>query len=86
MNIVVLGLWHLGCVTAACCAEHFRVVGLDSDETLVANLREAKAPLNEPGLDALIQTGLDAGKLSFSTDAVDACRNAELLFAQPVLF
>ena len=80
MNIVALGLWHLGCVTAACCAEHFRVVGLDFDETLIANLREAKAPLSEPGLDDLIQAGLDAGKLSFTTDAGRACSNAELLW------
>ena len=37
MNIAVLGLWHLGCVTAACCAKHFRVAGLDFDDANVAN-------------------------------------------------
>ena len=80
MNIVVLGLWHLGCVTAACCAEHFRVIGLDFDSVLVTRLGKGNAPINEPGLDALIQEGLNAGRLRFSTDAIDACRDADVLW------
>ena len=36
LNITVLGLWHLGCVTAACCAKHFEVTGLDFDATNLA--------------------------------------------------
>jgi hypothetical protein len=27
MKVVVLGLWHLGCVTAACCAKFADVLG-----------------------------------------------------------
>jgi UDPglucose 6-dehydrogenase len=80
MNIVVLGLWHLGCVTAACCAEHFRVVGLDFDEALIANLREGKAPLSEAGLENLIRAGLDAGRLRFTADPGDACKNGDVLW------
>ncbi len=80
MNIVVLGLWHLGCVTAACCAEHFRVVGLDFDSGLVASLCKGKAPLNEPGVDALIQDRLNTGRLRFSTDAPEACHDADVLW------
>jgi UDPglucose 6-dehydrogenase len=80
MNIVVLGLWHLGCVTAACCAEHFRVVGLDFDSAIIASLCEGKAPLREPGLDALIQERLNAGRLRFGTDAADGCRDADVLW------
>ena len=72
MNVVVLGLWHLGCVTAACCAEHFSVVGLDFDEALVSDLREGKAPLFEPGLDALIQQGLGSEKLRFALGTDEA--------------
>jgi len=80
MNIVVLGLWHLGCVTAACCAEHFRVVGLDFDRVLITSLGKGKAPLNEPGLNALIQDRLNAGRLRFSTDAPDACHDADVMW------
>jgi len=44
MKIVVLGLWHLGCVTAACCAEHFQVIGLDFDEELISGLKAGERP------------------------------------------
>ena len=71
MNLVVLGLWHLGCVTAACCAEHFHVTGLDFDEPVVAALRDGKAPLFEPGLDELLGQGLKSGRLRFTTDPDD---------------
>ena len=41
MKICVLGLWHLGSVTAAgLAALGHRVVGVDSDEPRVANLRK----------------------------------------------
>ncbi|HYG35213.1 MAG TPA: nucleotide sugar dehydrogenase [Clostridia bacterium] len=80
MKIVVLGLWHLGCVTAACCARHFQVVGLDFDAQTIAGLREGKAPILEPGLNELIASGLSAGKLSFTTDPQLACAGADLLW------
>ena len=72
MKVSILGLWHLGSVTAACLARHHRVTGFDSDETLVAGLRVGRAPLHEPGLDALIAAGLAQGRLDFTTDATAA--------------
>jgi len=58
MIICVLGLWHLGSVTAACCAGHFEVVGLDLDPETVRNLQEGRAPILEPGLNELLAAGL----------------------------
>ena len=80
MKTVVLGLWHLGCVTAGCCARQGQVVGLDFDPILVEGLRAGKAPLFEPGLDELISTGLVGGTLSFTTDPQAACAGADLLW------
>ena len=80
MKIVVHGLWHLGSVTAACCAKHFQVTGLDFDEGAVANLKSGKAPLFEPGLNELIAAGLQQGKLSFTTNAAEACAGADVLW------
>jgi UDPglucose 6-dehydrogenase len=80
MKITVLGLWHLGCVTAACCARHFQVTGLDPDAANIAALRRGKAPLFEPGLDDLIRQGLDAGRLAFTADAAAACTAADILW------
>ena len=79
-KIVVLGLWHLGCVTAACCAKHFNVVGLDFEKETIANLSSGKAPLFEPGLDESIAAGMAAKKLSFTTDAKNACADADILW------
>jgi UDPglucose 6-dehydrogenase len=80
MNITVLGLWHLGSVTAACCAKHFQVVGLDFDTTNVANLNSGKAPLFEAGLNELLNEAIATAKLSFTTDPKFACEKADVLW------
>lgn len=78
--IAVLGLWHLGCVTAACCAKYFEVAGLDFDQSLIATLNSGKAPLLEPGLDDLIAAGIASKKLSFTTNPKIACADADILW------
>ncbi len=80
LRLAVLGLWHLGCVTAACCARHHRVAGLDFDEKAVAALRAGKAPLWEPGLEARLAAAMAAGRLRFTAEAEDACGDAEVLW------
>jgi len=80
MKVTVLGLWHLGCVTAACCARHFQVVGLDFDPANIARLGSGQAPLLEPGLNELIAAGLDRKSISFTTDPKAACAGADVLW------
>ncbi|HYV30635.1 MAG TPA: nucleotide sugar dehydrogenase, partial [Candidatus Binatia bacterium] len=80
MNLTVVGLWHLGCVTAASCAQHFQVTGLDFDPVAVAQLSAGKAPILEPGLNDRLVAGLAAGQLRFTTDPKAACANADLLW------
>ena len=79
MKVTVLGLWQLGCVTAACCARHFPVTGLDFDPTLIAELQAGRTPLLEPGLDDLIAANTAAGRLDFSFDPA-ACRTTDVLW------
>jgi UDPglucose 6-dehydrogenase len=78
--ITVLGLWHLGCVTAACCAKHFKTVGLDFDQEEIEKLKTGRAPLHEPGLDELISEGLASGNLSFSCEITEALKNTQVLW------
>ena len=78
--IAVLGLWHLGSVTAACCAKHFKTTGLEFDEGVIRKLKAGKAPLLEPGLDDLISAGIASKTLSFTTKAGSACANADVLW------
>jgi UDPglucose 6-dehydrogenase len=80
MKITVLGLWHLGTVTAACCARHFPVAGLDFDAANIASLQAGRAPLLEPGLNDLLAAGLAAGQLSFTTDPATALRGSDVLW------
>ena len=80
MKITVLGLWHLGTVTAACCARHFTATGLDFDAANIAQLAAGQAPLLEPGLNDLLAAGLANGKLSFTIDAATAVSGADVLW------
>jgi UDPglucose 6-dehydrogenase len=69
MKFAVLGLWHLGTVTAACTAAAGVVtIGIDEDVQRVARLADGEPPLFEPGLAELVRAGLDAKTLSFTTD------------------
>ncbi|HEY2584613.1 MAG TPA: nucleotide sugar dehydrogenase [Tepidisphaeraceae bacterium] len=81
MNVTVFGIWHLGCVTAACTASaDNRVIGLDFDQQVVADLRAGRPPISEPGLTDLIASEAKAGRLSFTTDAAEALRDTDVLW------
>ena len=80
MKVVVLGLWHLGCVTAACSAKFVEVVGLDFDPQRVADLGQGTPPIFEPGLVELIQEGFVSQRLSFESDPAIALAAADLLW------
>jgi UDPglucose 6-dehydrogenase len=80
MKVVVLGLWHLGCVTAACCAKFLDVVGLDFGQQTIDGLRRGKPPVYEPGLTDLIRNGFASHRLSFELDPGTALKDADLLW------
>ncbi len=81
MNVCVMGLWHLGNVTAACLAsKKHSVVGLDFNSEVIEQLRMGNAPLYEPGLEELIKSGIQERFLSFTTDPSLALKNAELVW------
>jgi UDPglucose 6-dehydrogenase len=69
MRVGVHGLWHLGCVTAACLAEGgHEVTALDPDPAVVRELDSGRLPLSEPGLAELVAAGRAAGRLAFRAD------------------
>jgi UDPglucose 6-dehydrogenase len=81
MNVCVLGLWHLGTVTAACLASGgHQVTGLDFDPSVVDGLRAGQPPLFEPGLEDLVKAGLASGRLRFTTDVARAVEGAEIVW------
>jgi UDPglucose 6-dehydrogenase len=56
------------------------VVGLDADQNTIDGLNQGKAPLFEPGLDELLQSGLAKGNLRFTADNAEAASDAEVLW------
>src|SRR5437763_1113857 len=87
MQICVFGLWHLGCVTAACLAERFPTIEVDPDPKTIAALQEGKAPIAEPGLEELIRGGLLNNRLRFTgnlREALEECDIVWIAFDTPV--
>ena len=81
MKVCVLGLWHLGTVTAACLASAgHEVTGLDFDAEVVAGLAAGKPPLFEPGLEELVTAGLTSGRLRFTADVAVAVQGADVVW------
>ncbi|MDD1701393.1 MAG: nucleotide sugar dehydrogenase [Methanoregula sp.] len=81
MKICVFGLWHLGSVIAAGLAESgHTVTGLDFDQEKIGNLRNARAPIAESGLNELILKNLREKKLSFTYAPQSALADAEVLW------
>lgn len=69
ITVCVAGLWHLGCVTAAClAAAGHQVVGYDEDATVIAALRTATVPVAEPGLSELLVQQAAQGRLRFELE------------------
>lgn len=81
MRVCVVGLWHLGCVTAACLASRgHSVIGLDDNEGTINALAQGTPPLFEPGLAELTNAGLKDKSLSFATSPVEALKGAEVVW------
>ncbi|MGY2743207.1 UDP-glucose dehydrogenase family protein [Arthrobacter sp. UYCu723] len=80
MRISVIGCGYLGAVHAACMAKlGHDVVGIDLDESKVAQLSRGQAPFYEPVLDELLSELEESGRLRFTHDMSDA-RGSEVHF------
>ena len=75
MNICVVGTGYVGLVTGACFAEFGNSVAcVDSDARKIDDLRRGRIPIYEPGLEALVERNVAAGRLTFDTDIASGIR------------
>lgn len=81
MKITVFGSGYVGLVTGACLADvGYSVMCIDIDEEKINGLKKGVIPIYEPGLEELILNNVEAGRLSFSTDAAQGVRHGDLQF------
>ena len=89
MRIAVIGTGYVGLVSGTCFAEVGNdVLCVDLDQKKIADLNQGIIPIYEPGLDELVKSNVNSGRLSFTTniddaigvDSVDVAVNSDVIF------
>ncbi len=79
MRVSVFGLGYVGSVSAASFAEDGHdVIGVDVNAGKVESLNSGRSAIVEPGLDELIRTTRDTGRLRATTETAEAVQDTEL--------
>ncbi len=81
MRIAMIGTGYVGLVSGACFADFgHRVSCVDKDAAKIDGLNAGKMPIWEPGLEALVKSNAERGRLTFTTDLASAVETAEAVF------
>src|SRR5471030_90850 len=81
MRIAMIGTGYVGLVSGACFADFgHQVTCVDKDGDKIASLRRGEIPIFEPGLDALVASNVQAGRLDFATDLAAPVAAADAVF------
>jgi UDPglucose 6-dehydrogenase len=81
MRLSMVGTGYVGLVTGVCLSNTGNeVMCLDVDARKIEKLRKGESPIYEPGLEELMHRNIAAGRLKFTTDAVEAHKNADMIF------
>jgi len=81
MKIVIVGTGYVGLVTGACLAEvGVEVVCVDVNQEKIDNLKKGILPIFEPGLDTIVKSNNEKGRLHFCTNLSEAVKGAQVAF------
>src|SRR4030081_3161999 len=81
MRIAMIGTGYVGLVSGACFADFgHQVTCVDKDGDKIEGLRRGEIPIFEPGLDALVESNVKAGRLDFATDLAAPVAEADAVF------
>lgn len=81
MKVVIIGAGYVGLVSGCCFAEFgAEVTCVDVDEARISDLKRRHIPMYEPGLEQLVASNAEAGRLKFTTDLSAAVPTADLVF------
>lgn len=80
-SISVVGVGHVGLVTAACFASlGFTVTCVDSNHDKIDLLNKGGIPIYEPGLPELVRKGIQRKRLVFVKDIVRSIKTSDVIF------
>lgn len=81
MNITVIGAGYVGLVTGACFAElGNHVTCIDINEKKIENLRQGILPIYEPGLEPMVISNMNEGRLHFVTSFAELTMEPDVVF------
>ncbi|WDA41839.1 UDP-glucose dehydrogenase family protein [Erythrobacter sp. BLCC-B19] len=81
MKIAMVGSGYVGLVSGACFADFGHdVVCIDKDQGKIDRLHAGIMPIYEPGLDALVESNVKAGRLAFTTSLAEGIKGADAIF------
>ena len=81
MKIAMVGSGYVGLVSGACFADFgHEVVCIDKDQGKIDRLHAGIMPIYEPGLEALVESNVKAGRLSFTTSLAEGIKGADAIF------
>jgi UDPglucose 6-dehydrogenase len=81
MRIAMIGSGYVGLVSGTCFSEFgIDVVCVDQDQQKIDSLRQGVMPIFEPGLAELVESNVEANRLSFTTDLGSAVSGADAVF------
>src|SRR5690606_20084605 len=81
MRISIFGLGYVGIVSAACLARNgHTVVGVDTNRSKVALINDGASPIVEKGLERLLRSAVDEGRLRATMDPAEAVAATDLAF------
>ena len=81
MRIAMIGAGYVGLVSGACFSEFgVEVVCVDKDLDKVNLLNDHQIPIFEPGLNAIVEKNIKAGRLSFTSNMETAVKDVDAVF------
>ena len=81
MKIAMIGAGYVGLVSGACLADFgHEVTCIDTNAERIAALGRGEIPIFAPGLDALVQTNVEAGRLRFTGNLAEGVGGAAAVF------
>jgi UDPglucose 6-dehydrogenase len=81
MKISIVGTGYVGLVTGTCFSDTgINVTCVDIDEDKIKKLKEGIIPIYEPGLDRMVKSNVEKGRLHFTTNLKESIEQSEVVF------